>query len=126
MSYNVYRVASVGFPRDHHSIFVETQDDQSGWIFEVVGNIQNGMIHRDTEAKKPELSVTFQEKVLIGKIVAANFHQIKPICESVPAPKKQFDGAQRICPEEPSRRCQEWTKEAINALHNAGIFEIKV
>lgn len=38
MSYSVYRVAYGGLPREHHGIFVELNDDQSGFIFQVVGD----------------------------------------------------------------------------------------
>ncbi|KAL4812260.1 hypothetical protein BDW67DRAFT_170432 [Aspergillus spinulosporus] len=68
MSYNVYRVAYAGLPRDHHAIFVEINDDQSGHAFQVVGDIQNGMTHGHKPAKKPEESATYQGKVLIGKV----------------------------------------------------------
>jgi uncharacterized membrane protein len=56
MSYNVYRVAYAGLPRDHHAIFVEINDDQSSHVFQVVGDIQNGMTHGHISAKKPEES----------------------------------------------------------------------
>ncbi|KAL4986250.1 hypothetical protein BDW68DRAFT_131047 [Aspergillus falconensis] len=45
MSYNVYRVAYAGLPRDRHAFLVKTNDDQSGHVFQVVGDIQNGMTH---------------------------------------------------------------------------------
>lgn len=123
MSCNAYRVAYAGLPRDHHAIFVQTNDDQSGKLFQVVGDIQNGMTHGHKDAKKPEESATYQEKVLIGKVSSANFHRIKLICDSIPPPKKQFEGPRRLYPREPIRRCQEWTKEAIEALYGAGVLE---
>ena len=123
MSYNVYRVSYAGLPRDHHAIFVEMNNDQSGWLFQVTGDIQNGMKHNDKPAKKPEESGTYQSKVVIGKVATADFARIKPTCESIPPPKKQFEGPRRLYPNEPLRRCQEWTQEAINALVNAGILK---
>lgn len=123
--YNVYRVVSAGLPRDHHAIFVETNmPDGTGWIFEVTGNIQNGMLHNDEPTQeKPEESATYQSKSLIGKVAVADFGRIKPICQAVPAPKKQFDGPRRLYPQEPLRRCQEWTQEAIDALFDARVLE---
>jgi hypothetical protein len=123
MSYNVYRVAYAGLPRDHHAIFVEMNDDQSGHIFQVVGDIQNGMTHGHKPGKRPEESATYQGKVLIGKVSVANYSRIKPICDAIPPPKKQFEGPRRLYPGEPIRRCQEWTKEAVEALAAEGVLE---
>ncbi|KAJ5343372.1 uncharacterized protein N7506_003196 [Penicillium brevicompactum] len=123
MSYTVYRVSYAGLPRDHHAIFVEMNNDQSGHLFQVTGDIQNGMKHNDKPAKKPEESGTYQSKEFIGRVAAADFARILPTCESIPPPKKQFEGARRLYPKEPLRRCQEWTQEAVNALVNAGILK---
>lgn len=120
---NVYRVSSLGVPMDHHAIFVETEEDQSGWVFQVTGNIQNGMLHDNKPTKRPEDSLTYQGKVLIGTVAAANFARVKPTCENIPAPKKQFEGARRLYPNEPLRRCQEWTRDAIDALIKAEILK---
>jgi hypothetical protein len=98
-------------------------NDQSGHVFQVTGDIQNGMKHNDKPAKKPEESGTYQSKEVIGRVAAADFTRIKPTCESIPAPKKQFEGPRRLYPNEPLRRCQEWTQEAVNALVNAGILK---
>jgi hypothetical protein len=97
--------------------------DLSGHLFQVTGDIQNGMKHNDKPAKKPEESGTYQSKEYIGKVAATDFDRIKPTCESIPAPKKQFEGPRRLYPNEPLRRCQEWTQEAINTLANAGILK---
>ena len=35
MSYSVYVAAYTGAPRDHHTIFVETEADGTGFIFQV-------------------------------------------------------------------------------------------
>lgn len=45
MSYKVYRIAETGMPRDHHAIFVETDEDGpgSGHKFHAIGDIQAGM-----------------------------------------------------------------------------------
>lgn len=123
MSFNVYRVSYAGLPRDHHAIFVEKNHDQSGHVFQVTGDIQNGMKHEDKPAKKPEDSATYQSKELIGNVTAADFARIKSTCESIPPPKKQFEGPRRLYPKEPLRRCQEWTQEAIQTLVNAGILK---
>jgi hypothetical protein len=123
MSYNVYLVAYTGVPRDHHAIFVEMNPDKSGHIFQVTGTIQQGMNHNDKPAKKPDESASYQGQEFIGKVSVANFPRIKAICEGIPAPKKQFEGGRRLYPQEPIRRCQEWTKEAMDALVAAGVLE---
>ncbi|EGC46625.1 conserved hypothetical protein [Histoplasma capsulatum var. duboisii H88] len=125
MSFEVYRVAYFGLPRDHHAIFVATNDDLSGDLFQVTGDIQNGMTFEHKPSKKPEESTSFQSRVFVGKVSAANFSRVKPICEAIPPPKKQFQGPHQLYPEEPIRRCQEWTAEALEALVNEHVLENK-
>ncbi|PVH74008.1 hypothetical protein DL98DRAFT_659087 [Cadophora sp. DSE1049] len=123
MSYNVYLVAYAGLPRDHHTIFVETGADGSGYIFQVTGNIQDGMTHGHKAAKKPEDSLTYVSKHLIGTVSHENYARIGSIVDMIPPPKKQFNGPKRIYPAEPIRRCQEWNAEAIQALKSAGVLQ---
>lgn len=122
MSYKVYLVTSVGAPRDHHAIFVETKPDLSGQIFQVTGNIQSGMEYETKTSKQPEESATFQEKTLLGTVTAADYQSIDSVCRSIPAPPKQFEGAKRLYPQQPLRRCQEWTADAIEALRSKEII----
>jgi hypothetical protein len=77
MSYTVYRVSYAGLPRDHHAIFVEMNNDQSGHVFQVTGDIQNGMKHNDKPAKKPEESGTYQSKEVIGRVKSARLKELK-------------------------------------------------
>ncbi|EGD86028.1 hypothetical protein H112_06951 [Trichophyton rubrum D6] len=114
MSYSVYRVASAGLPRDHHAIFVETSEngEKTGHLFQVKGNIQNGMSFEQRPEGQPEASSSFIDKQEIGA----------GICEGIPPPRKQFEGAKRLYPKEPIRRCQEWTAEAIQALKEAQVL----
>ncbi|WEW56709.1 hypothetical protein PRK78_002157 [Emydomyces testavorans] len=127
MSYNVYRVSSAGMPRDHHAIFVETNNPTTGCghIYQVTGNIQTGMTYETKPASRPpEEDPSFLTKVLIGTVQAAMHPDMyRTVCCSVQPPKKQFDGPRRLFPQEPIRRCQEWTAEAIQALTDAGILK---
>lgn len=123
VSYDVYRVESAGMPRDHHAIFVQTNNDGSGHTFQVTGNIQTGMVYEDKPTERPEDLATYQGKLLIGTVTAANYDRIKEVCKGIPAPKKQFDGPRRLFPNEQLRRCQEWTKEAIDALLSAKVVD---
>jgi hypothetical protein len=111
MSYNVYLVSNIGAPRDHHCIFVETNDDESGYIIQVTGNIQNGM------------TFGFVGKEHIGTVSKDKYNEIQRVAETIETPKKQFDGPKRINPKEPLRRCQEWASEAVQALKDAGVLE---
>ncbi|KAF4615581.1 hypothetical protein G7Y89_g15294 [Cudoniella acicularis] len=122
MSYNVYVAAYTGAPRDHHTIFVETEADSSGHIFQVTGNIQQGMTHEFKRAKKPEDSYSFVSKTLVGTVTKENYPQIATICTGITPPHKQFNGPRKINPSEPLRRCQEWNADAIKALKDAAVL----
>jgi hypothetical protein len=57
MSYNVFLVATLGGGAlDHHAIFVETSADEAGYIFQVAGEVQNGMKYECKPGSKPEAS----------------------------------------------------------------------
>lgn len=123
MSYKVFLVDSLGAPQNHHAIFVETNEDGSGQIFQVTGNIQKEMMHGHKSGKKPEESNTYISKQQIGTVTIANYERIESILNAIQPPKKQFDGPRRLYPTEPIRRCQEWTAEAVQALKDAGVLE---
>jgi hypothetical protein len=89
MSYNVYRTAYLGVPRDHHAIFVETAGDGTGYIFQVTGDIQNGMRYECKAGKKPENSASFLNKMFLGWVATTNWGRIGEICSSIP-PSKTF------------------------------------
>ncbi|KAH7333397.1 hypothetical protein BKA65DRAFT_43976 [Rhexocercosporidium sp. MPI-PUGE-AT-0058] len=75
------------------------------------------MIHEHKKAKQPEMSSSFGGlKQLIGTVTLNNYVHIRSVVNGVPPPKK-------IYPNEPLRRCQEWTNEAIQALTDRGILQ---
>lgn len=124
MFHNVYRVADLGAPRDHHALFIETDPETGGGvIMQVTGNIQNGMTFEEKSAQRPEISPGFVGKTHLGTVSASKRGLVGEVCRSIPAPKKQFHGPRRIYPDEPLRRCQEWTKEAVEALKANGALE---
>ncbi|KAI5465407.1 hypothetical protein BGZ63DRAFT_103589 [Mariannaea sp. PMI_226] len=125
MSYNVYLVASLGMPRDHHALFIETNSDGTGRLIHVTGNVQNGMEFEEREEKRPDDSETFVSKSFLGTIYAECYRNVSEICKSNAPPKKQFDGPKRLYPEEPLRRCQEWTAEVVESLVSKGILQTK-
>lgn len=113
--YNVFLIASLGAPRNHHALFVETNGESGGGvIFQVTGNIQGGMrFEEKTCTTKPEDSHTFIERSALGWVDIQNLERMRDICAKNPPRKKQFHGPKRIYPGEPLRRCQEWTAETI-------------
>lgn len=126
MSYNVYLVDYIGMPRNHHGIFVETHEsgDKTGYLYQVSGSIQTGMVHEHKRARQPETSSSFGGlKNLLGIVTLDNYQYMRSTCDNIPPPEKQFNGPKRIYPNIPLRRCQEWTNEAIEALISQGVIE---
>jgi len=123
MSYTVYLREHIGGARNHHVIFVQTESSGAGYIFQVAGNIQQGMAFDHKRAKKSEESETCIGQVEIGTVTKANFDRIQSIVETLPPPPKQFNGPTRIDPSVPLRRCQEWTADAIQLLRDEGVLE---
>ncbi|OAQ96624.1 hypothetical protein LLEC1_06930 [Akanthomyces lecanii] len=122
MQHRVYRSISLGAPRDHHAIFVENENGGSGTVLQATGNIQTGMTFEIKRNHRPETSLHFFRKDYLGWVAAEDLHRVEQACAGIPPPKKQFDGPRRLFPDEPLRRCQEWTREAIDALVTGGIL----
>ncbi|OAA41674.1 hypothetical protein NOR_05182 [Metarhizium rileyi] len=122
MSLRLFLVESLGFPRNHHAIFVENAQRRGGHIFQVTGNIQEGMRYemKVTEAA-PEKDPSQQGRTYLGCVSASNIPLIDALCKSIPAPEKQFEGARKITVL-PIRRCQEWTIEALGLLKEKGVL----
>lgn len=117
-------MAESGLPRDHHAIFVETYENgpSTGHLYHVKGNIQEGMIFEHRAEQPPEEIPGFCGKEKLGVVAVAEYGRVLGICEGVPVPKKQFQGAKRLYPREPLRRCQEWVAEAVDALKGEGVL----
>ncbi|KAH7303325.1 hypothetical protein B0I35DRAFT_321439, partial [Stachybotrys elegans] len=120
----LFLIESDGMPRNHQGLLVQTDDEEkSGRLFHVHGNIQQGMSFETRYPEKPESSPTFLSRRLLGWVQESSLEKIEQICRSNPAPAKQFDGPRRIDPRQPLRRCQEWTKETIELLRSQGVLE---
>ncbi|EGC49026.1 conserved hypothetical protein [Histoplasma capsulatum var. duboisii H88] len=114
MSYNVYLITSNGMPRNRHALFVETNSvTSSGHIFQVTGNIQNGMAFEDKPGHSPDQQPTFHGKTFLGTVQRDYKKSFKEVCLGIQPPKKQFDGPRRRYLDEPIRRCQEWTSAGV-------------
>ena len=121
MPHQVFRVSYAGMPLDHQAIFVETESDGSGQLFEVKGSILDGMRYEQKTEKKPEESMSYQSKILVGMVSTEDIAQIDHICRTIAPPAKQFEGPLRLNPHLPLRRCQEWTADVITQLKTRGI-----
>ncbi|KAH8423579.1 uncharacterized protein LDX57_001339 [Aspergillus melleus] len=123
-TYATYRVAEFGLPRDHQLLFVETHESgpRSGHIYHVIGNIQEGMTFNHRPGGPPEEEPSFATKDLLGRVAVADYSRFLAVCEAIPVPKKQFQGAKRLYPSEPLRRCGEWADEATKALVDEGVI----
>ncbi|KAK2608479.1 hypothetical protein QQS21_002941 [Conoideocrella luteorostrata] len=117
MSHTLYLVEFIGVPRNHHALFVRLdENERTGRLFNVTGNVQQGMVYESAPTESPEASPTFIGMTQLGRVSSADLQRIDDICRSNPPPGKQFDGTKRIDPKKPLRRCQEWTVESIQLL----------
>lgn len=147
MSYKVYRIKhtlamqdpDMPSPRHHNMIFVETQDDGSGMVHHVTGDITTGMQYDTRHDTKPEDSETFFAKELLGTMEAADHPQrMNRVLAALPPPPKQkhFNistiRTEQVKPDgyfyksaearPPMVKYTEWTvDQAIPALYAAGI-----
>lgn len=122
MSYNVYRISSIGAPRDHHALFVENVREGEGLLLHVTGNIQDGMVFQARPGERPETSPEYSGKEYLGWVSADSWHRVEEVCLTIPPPAKQFQGEKRLDPRAPLRRCQEWIQEVIDALVASGVL----
>lgn len=98
MSHHVYLVEYLGAPRNHHAIFIETDDSQSGYLYHVKGTIQDGMTYEVKHRSNPEQSTTFAKKTYLGWVNEPDYSRVNDICGGVPPPKKQFKKGRRLDP----------------------------
>lgn len=123
MSHHVYLVEYLGAPRNHHAIFIETDDNQSGYLYHVKGTIQDGMTYEVKHRSNPEQSTTFAKKTYLGWVNEPDYSRVNDICAGVSPTKEQFNKGRRLDRREPLRRCQEWTQDAIQALRDGGVLQ---
>jgi hypothetical protein len=86
MSFKTYLVTYIGAPRNHHEIFVETASDESGYMFQVSGDIQNGMYFNHKSAKKTEESASFVSREYLGTVSKAKYAQVESTAEGIEPP----------------------------------------
>lgn len=120
--YRVFINGYLGAPRDHHGIFVELEEDGSGYLYHVEGSVQTGMRYNPKPARPPLDSPSLQGQKEIGWVPASLYAHIHSICSAIPPPPKQYDGPKLLVPRNKLRRCQEWTREAVHELRAQGIL----
>lgn len=133
--YEVYLGVYEGAPRDHHAIWIRTEDPlalpesaiaPAGMRVQVTGNIQTGMTFEVKSDVDPTVCLDGKAKHKIGKIESCDLERLIQTCQTLPPPAKQYDGPKRINPGIPLYRCQEWTAEAVQLLIDAGVVRADV
>ncbi|TGO49241.1 hypothetical protein BCON_0216g00150 [Botryotinia convoluta] len=111
MSFNVYMVDFLGISR---GIFVQTdeQGSDSGHLYQVIGDMQNGMINSHKEIKRPNNASRF-----IGTVSVSQYSQIRAICDSITAGPPKIDPANSL------RHYQEWTNSVVELLFARGVLQ---
>ena len=110
--------------RDHHALFVQTDPtNELGYLYHVVSTVNDDMEFESFKTtRKIDESDSFLQKNKIGKVSTGDLQSLKATLISVAPSEKQFNGAFRIHPSKPLRRCQDWTSEAIEKLQKKGIL----
>ncbi|KAL4988756.1 hypothetical protein BDW68DRAFT_86615 [Aspergillus falconensis] len=100
------------------------QGPMTGRRFHVIGKIQEGMTFNHRFCIKPEDEPVFLSRERIGAVRADAYEggRFLSVCEEIEMPKKQFQGAKRLFPNETLRRCQEWASEAVALLGERGVL----
>ncbi|KAG9245763.1 hypothetical protein BJ878DRAFT_581757 [Calycina marina] len=140
MSYNVFKVRytiaiadpDMPSPRWHNLIFVEIQDDGSGTIHHVTGDITSGMVYATKPGRRLETSDSFYAKDYHGTIVVEHYPgEMDRFLAAQPPPLKQKSrkASTSFCaPGEPRSlmiKCTEWTEnQAIPALYNSALVAV--
>lgn len=131
MSYEVYTAEYLGQP-NHVAIYIETQprtDDQesSGVLYHVVGNILQGMNYENRDSKDPLLSASYvpHTKKKIGTIAIGDLARFESeCCKTVAPPGSQVTlNGKRKDPSKPLYRCNHWLDDVIKLAFQKGIVK---
>ncbi|ESZ98422.1 hypothetical protein SBOR_1203 [Sclerotinia borealis F-4128] len=111
MSFNVYMVDFLGISR---GIFVQTDErgSDSGHLYQLTGDMLNGMVHAHKEIKRPSNSSKF-----IGTVSTSQYSQVCAVCDSITAGPPKIDPANSL------RHYQEWTNEVVEMLFARGVLQ---
>lgn len=95
-------------------IFVQTDErgSDSGHLYQVMGDMQNGMFHTHKEIKRPNNATRF-----IGTVSTSKYSQIGTVCDSIIAGPPKIDPANSL------RHYQEWTNQVVEMLFATGVLQ---
>jgi hypothetical protein len=86
----LFLIESEGMLRNHQGLFVQTdEEEKSGRLFHVHGNIQQGMAFETRFPEKPEASPTFLSRRLLGCVQQSNLETIEQITSVPRCPRDQ-------------------------------------
>lgn len=127
--YRVYRVTYMSTDLSHHAICVEINPEKpsSDWgrLFQVNGNLYEGMYHEFKTCKHPFHSLTGHTMQHIGWVWRQG-SRLEEVCGRIPAPPKQWDDKlKRINPDKPVRHCQHWVVDAVTALSDSSVLQLR-
>lgn len=128
ISYLVFTAEYFGRP-NHIAIFVETEPDDDGRIFNVTGDILNGMTYEARPSSNPihTLSYVLGTLTRIGTVMQQDMPRFEEACEAVEVPEAQlFLNGKPKDPSKPVRRCGEWVEDAKVKLIADGILKLGV
>ncbi|CAG7922317.1 unnamed protein product [Penicillium olsonii] len=127
MPLKVYTTESIGAPRNHIAIYIETApDEDAGWLYHVTGTILNGMDYTPRETPNPAHLPEYVPSSMkqLATIEEDNLDKfVKEVCLAVPPPRAQVTlrGA-RLYPGTPLYRCGDWLKDVQEMAFQKGIF----
>lgn len=102
--------------RDHWSIFV-SGDGQNGTIYEATGGTLQMKYNQKANVNLTK-STTYQGKVCIGNITPQQLQTLDQTLPKVPLPSSPL----RVPPGYKRRDCQDWVRDAVKALVEAGVL----
>jgi hypothetical protein len=127
----VYTPQYVGGGKANHTgVFIETSPS-NGEIFHVVGSVcirGGGMKYVRQTAQNPADDEARQfvsgTMKLEGVIDEQDLEKVDEACKAVPESKEQLTlSGKKLYPNEPIRRCAQWTVEAVEELKKRGLLK---
>jgi hypothetical protein len=116
MSYNVYLLELEQPSRDHHALFVTTDDQPKGKLYHVNGNPRLGMYHDvggDFDLDKTKKPF---RKSKIGTFPRSRIQDFESLALTVPSPNVLSGSSS-------AEDCQHWVGNLIGVAVKAGVIE---
>lgn len=102
--------------REHWSIFVST-DGVNGTIYEATGGTLQMKYNQKADVKLT-MSSTYKGKVCLGTISEQQRQTLEQVLKNVPLPSSPL----KVPPGYWRRDCQDWVRDAVKALVDAGVL----